>query len=180
MSSRRLTAELLVVGSLMFVLFAVILSNKSVTGQTKEVPELPTWEVNNVSWPTQDALYDRRFANAAEAISKDVPRLIASVDKMTEATHRAAVAIEDLVFIALLGKDQAPDFPIDINTASFNELIRVPGVGVTVAAQIMLGRPYAAVDGLAGVPAIGGALREQVSPFFKFSDPVEPDPTLPQ
>jgi type II secretory pathway component PulK len=54
---------------------------------------------------------------------------------------------------------------VNINTASRVELISVPGVGATRAAQIIAGRPYAAVDDLAKIAGIGGETLEGLRPF---------------
>ena len=54
---------------------------------------------------------------------------------------------------------------VNINTCSRRELISVPGVGETRAAQIIAGRPYNSVDELDKVAGIGGKTLESLRPF---------------
>jgi DNA uptake protein ComE-like DNA-binding protein len=44
---------------------------------------------------------------------------------------------------------------VDVNTAALDELASLPGIGPTLAARIIAGRPYATVDALLDVPGIG-------------------------
>ena len=54
---------------------------------------------------------------------------------------------------------------VNINTATQEELISVPGIGPIRAAQIIAGRPYASVDELAKIAGIGGKTLESLRPF---------------
>ena len=54
---------------------------------------------------------------------------------------------------------------VNINTATTEELVSVPGIGPTRAAQIIAGRPYASVDELAKIAGIGGKTLESLRPF---------------
>lgn len=63
---------------------------------------------------------------------------------------------------------------VNINTASSEELISVPGIGATRAAQIIAGRPYASVDELAKIAGIGGETLEGLQPFVKVEGDTQP------
>ncbi len=57
------------------------------------------------------------------------------------------------------------DLPLDVNTASEDALQAIPGVGPSLAAGIVAGRPYAEVDELVAVKGIGPATLESLRPF---------------
>lgn len=54
---------------------------------------------------------------------------------------------------------------VNINTATKRELISVPGIGASRAAQIIAGRPYETVDDLEKIAGIGGKTLESLRPF---------------
>lgn len=54
---------------------------------------------------------------------------------------------------------------VNINTASEAELISVPGIGPTRAAQVIAGRPYESVDELEKIAGIAGKTLESLRPF---------------
>ena len=54
---------------------------------------------------------------------------------------------------------------VNINTATERELISVPGIGASRAAQIIAGRPYETVDDLEKIAGIGGKTLESLRPF---------------
>lgn len=63
------------------------------------------------------------------------------------------------------GKIRPGEPPIDINTASEEELTRLPKVGPVLARGIAEARPFASVDDLRRVKGIGSKTLETVRPF---------------
>ncbi len=54
---------------------------------------------------------------------------------------------------------------VNINTASEEQLISVPGIGATRAAQIAASRPYESVDDLSRIAGISGKTLDSLRPF---------------
>lgn len=69
-----------------------------------------------------------------------------------------------------------PAAPIDLNTATTRELQSISGVGPTLAARIIAGRPYKFVDDLLRVPGIGTKLFAKIRPNVVVKGDVEPAP----
>ncbi len=65
--------------------------------------------------------------------------------------------------------DQPADksFIIDPNTAARDELMRLPGIGETLANRIIEARPFARVDELARVPDIGPKTLARIRPHLR-------------
>jgi competence protein ComEA len=57
---------------------------------------------------------------------------------------------------------------LDVNTATKDQLERIPGIGSTLAERIIAARPFKSADDLKNVKGVGGGKRfEEVRPFFK-------------
>ncbi len=56
-------------------------------------------------------------------------------------------------------------FPVDVNTAPAEALEAIPGIGPAMAARIIEGRPYGAVDDLLRVRGIGPTTLEKIRPY---------------
>ena len=61
-------------------------------------------------------------------------------------------------------KKKACDHPIDLNTASKEQLMDIPGIGPKIAEKIIEGRPYRSVDDLLKIPGIGEKTLEKIRP----------------
>ena len=64
------------------------------------------------------------------------------------------------------GGKVAPTSPVDINSASEEELIAVPGIGASTAKKIIKGRPYSSVADLAKAGISANQLKD-ISPMLK-------------
>jgi competence protein ComEA len=73
--------------------------------------------------------------------------------------------------------------PIDLNTASVDQLMAVPGIGASVAGAIVTERrthgPFSHVGDLTRVPGIGPASLERLEPFVTVPGGVAPPPPGP-
>ena len=56
---------------------------------------------------------------------------------------------------------------VNINDATHEQLETVPGIGPSLGARIIAGRPYQSVDDLLKVAGIGPQTLERMRPFFK-------------
>jgi competence protein ComEA len=54
---------------------------------------------------------------------------------------------------------------VDLNSASKEDLMKLPGIGDAIADKIIAGRPYKNVDDLLRVSGMGPRLLERVRPF---------------
>lgn len=55
-----------------------------------------------------------------------------------------------------------PDEPVNVNGATIEEIMNLPGIGEVLAERIVDGRPYGSVDDLRRVPGMGGKIFERV------------------
>jgi len=60
------------------------------------------------------------------------------------------------------------DDQVDPNNAARDELMRLPGIGETLANRIIEGRPYGEANDLLGVPGIGQATLDRIRPLLSF------------
>ncbi len=67
--------------------------------------------------------------------------------------------------LALGNRPLAPDERVDVNTASRDELMGLPGIGEAMAFRIIESRPYKTTEDLQRVSGIGPTTLAEVSPF---------------
>jgi DNA uptake protein ComE-like DNA-binding protein len=77
----------------------------------------------------------------------------------------------DACTVARMPPDQlaALGQPVDINTASLDELASLPGIGPTLAARIVSSRPFSSIDELDDVSGIGPAKLRALRPRARVS-----------
>jgi len=96
----------------------------------------------------------------AALLAAGVVQLVASLPRSASPVARE-FAFEDVQVIA---PAFAPSGPIDVNAASTDELVRLPGVGEVLAARIVADReangPFSSLDDLCRVSGIGPATVE--------------------
>jgi competence ComEA-like helix-hairpin-helix protein len=59
-----------------------------------------------------------------------------------------------------------PNHRLNINTASLDDLGRIPGVGPVLAERIIAARPFKSADDLRGVKGMGDATYAKIRPYF--------------
>ena len=62
---------------------------------------------------------------------------------------------------------------VNLNTATLTELESIPGIGETLARQIIAKRPYASVDQLLEIRGIGPSSLKGLSPYVKVDGETE-------
>lgn len=62
--------------------------------------------------------------------------------------------------------EQVPPKPMDVNTASLEELQAIKGIGPVLAERIIAGRPYKSVEDLTKIRGIGAKTLESFRPYF--------------
>ncbi len=93
--------------------------------------------------------------------------------------YRRAALLAVLVAAALAmaaGSALAAAAPVDINTADQSTLESLPGVGPSIAKEIIKGRPFNSVDDLGKVKGIGKAKLEKIRPLVTVGSPAAAAP----
>jgi competence ComEA-like helix-hairpin-helix protein len=62
---------------------------------------------------------------------------------------------------------------VNLNTATLTELETIPGIGATLAKQIVAHRPYTSIDQLVAIRGIGTSSVEKLRPYVKVDGEVE-------
>ena len=61
------------------------------------------------------------------------------------------------------------DFPVDLNSATKEELMAVPRIGFSIATRIIEARPFETIDELVEVDGIGDSTIERMKPYLTIS-----------
>lgn len=90
---------------------------------------------------------------------------------------RRAARQEEAEIASVMGPQAKmnPDSPINVNTASRDELLKLPGIGETMALRIIEARPFLSTRDLLEVPGIGAVTLEKLAPFVSVT-PKAKDP----
>jgi competence protein ComEA len=89
------------------------------------------------------------------------------------ATQRNSQRMEELEERIALGTQIATE-TLDPNTASRDELMRIPGIGEVTALAMIEARPYQELKDLTRVRGIGPKTLEKISPWIGFETPASP------
>lgn len=72
-----------------------------------------------------------------------------------------------------------PDSPLDVNHADVSELVRLPGIGITLATRIVEARPFAALDDLVRVRGLRPGTLERLRPWLSVASVARPSSSAP-
>lgn len=89
--------------------------------------------------------------------------------------ERRAARQEEAEIAAVTGTNTKlpPSTPIDLNTASRDELLSLPGVGEALALRLIEARPFSSPEDILEVPGIGTATFERLAPFISVVEPTK-------
>lgn len=152
-------------------------------------------DIHQAGWPIQDDEAGARRPRAVTAVPAPSPTRWMTMDEIddgwflpeeplaaagaaTEAATEAATDVAAEASVPEAGAGAAIEAatetatgPVDLNTATLDELCQVPGVGRTRAQRILELRDargrFASVDDLGAVKGIGGKTLEQLRPHFR-------------
>lgn len=122
------------------------------------------------------------LANHVITLSEAVNALAASNEpadttSIQRSIEQLTFAMEDIAYLSVVTKTGLLQGPIDINTATYNQLIQVPGLGFLRATHIMSrrtpglgGAPFTSIDDLANLPGFTPELVVQLSWWLRVGE----------
>ncbi len=97
------------------------------------------------------------------------PEMIVSMRKEEREEMRLLESIDDALTVA------PPTSPIDLNTASIDELMR-SGLREALADEVVKKRPFSNIEDLLEIRGIGPATLEKVKPYLTINNPESSKP----
>lgn len=90
-------------------------------------------------------------------------------DRMQRWLFIGLVVVGVIAIAFVLFRGDPSKRPVDVNTASVEQLATLPSVGPEIAKKIVKGRPYTKPEDLLKVPGIGEKTLEKMKPRLKFN-----------
>lgn len=109
--------------------------------------------------------FRRRWRSIKSMRKYDLQTLLVTAGAAIAVASAAVWLIRDVQDVTASFGPSAGSLVVNVNTASEAELMSVPGIGPTRAAQIIAGRPYESVDELEKIAGIAGKTLESLRPF---------------
>ena len=89
-------------------------------------------------------------------------------DRMQRWLFIGLVVVGVIAIAFVLFRGDPSKRPVDVNTATVEQLATLPSVGTEIAKKIVKGRPYTKAEDLLKVPGIGEKTLEKMKPRLKF------------
>jgi len=113
--------------------------------------------------------YAARLADVELAAAIDRAGIWKLSNSARLAELRAQKRKEDRELAAI--RNPATKYPLDINTATREELETLPGIGETLAARIQKRRPYQSLDDLKKVKGLSSSTLKKITPLLEVASP---------
>jgi competence protein ComEA len=95
-------------------------------------------------------------------------------DKLPAERRAARQEEAEIAAVKGTGTKSPPSAPIDLNTASRDELLSLPGIGEVMALRLIEARPFSSPEGILEIPGIGTATFERLAPFVSVAKRTKP------
>ena len=117
-------------------------------------------------------VYEEKLGDLELVASRKESGIWAKTDWDKLPAERQLERLEDAELgLAIGAKKTAPTTVLNVNTATTNELMTLPGVGEVMANHIIEGRPYVTIKDLSNVEGIGPKTLEKLMKYVRIGDP---------